>query len=90
MFVITIEICMGSSCFLRGSGQIVDRFRDLIAERRLEQRVVLKGCFCMEHCTDGVTVKIGEQVFTRMTPQDIDRIFEEEVLPALEREVDGG
>lgn len=87
--MITIEICMGSSCFLRGSGRIVDRFRDLIAGHGLEQRVVLKGSFCMEHCTDGVTVKIGERVYTRLTPEDIDRIFGEEVLPELEREVGG-
>jgi len=87
--VITIEICMGSSCFLRGSGKIVDRFRDLIAAHGLEQRVVLKGSFCMERCANGVTVKIGERVFTRLTPEDIDRIFGEEILQELEREVTG-
>lgn len=76
---------MGSSCFLRGSGEIVDQFRNLIAAHGLEQQVVLKGSFCMERCTNGVTLKIGERVFTQISARDVERIFREEILTERER-----
>ncbi|NPV71373.1 MAG: (2Fe-2S) ferredoxin domain-containing protein [Firmicutes bacterium] len=82
--MVTIEICMGSSCFLRGSGEIVEILKKLLASRGLEHRVVLKGSFCMERCTNGVTLKIGDKVFTQVHKEDVEGLFQGEVLPALE------
>ncbi|MBC7343407.1 MAG: (2Fe-2S) ferredoxin domain-containing protein [Clostridia bacterium] len=81
--MVTIVICVGSSCFQRGSNEVIDTFKQLIAEHGLTGKVILKGSFCMEHCTSGVTVKIGEEVFTEVYKNDVPTIFSEYVLNKL-------
>jgi len=63
----------------------VEALKKILAERRLEHAVVLKGRFCMERCTRGVTVKIGDRVLTSVAKEDVGRLFEDEILPALEQ-----
>lgn len=78
--LITVQVCMGSSCFIRGSSQVVEGLKKLIEEHGLIRDVALKGSFCMEHCTRGVTVRIGDQVFTGVQPEDTIRLFRDEIL----------
>lgn len=65
---------------------MVDALKSILSTRGLEQKVVLKGSFCMEHCTNGVTVKIGGRVFTEVHKEDVPRLFEDEILPVLEQD----
>jgi len=81
--VLTVTVCVGSSCYKRGSGEVVDALRHLIAENGLEGRVELKGSFCMEHCTEGATVKIAERLFVGVFARDVPRLFRDEVLTRL-------
>jgi NADH-quinone oxidoreductase subunit G len=78
MPVVTITVCVGSSCFVRGAPKIVEEFQNLIATLP-PGSADLRGTFCMEKCTDGVTVKIGERVFTAVTPDSVKRLFDEYV-----------
>jgi len=71
---------------LRGAGDVVDAFRKAIESHGLEQKVGLKGSFCMERCTLGVTVKIGDRVFTQVHREDVEKLFRDEVLPIVEAE----
>ncbi|MGE5542021.1 MAG: (2Fe-2S) ferredoxin domain-containing protein, partial [Bacillota bacterium] len=75
---------MGSSCFLRGSRDVVEAFKGILSRHGLEQRVILKGSFCMERCTNGVTVRIGDRVFTQVRKEDVPRLFEDVILTVLE------
>lgn len=81
--MITIVICVGSSCFQRGSNEVIEAFKQLIAEHGLTGKVVLKGSFCMEHCTSGVTVKIEEEVFTEVYKENVPALFAEHILKRL-------
>ncbi|MEG3071972.1 MAG: (2Fe-2S) ferredoxin domain-containing protein [Candidatus Syntrophopropionicum ammoniitolerans] len=60
--MLIVQVCVGSSCFLRGSKKIIVETERLIAELQLEDKVLLKGCFCHDKCTGGVTVMIGEKL----------------------------
>ena len=53
-------------------------------ERRAPRQVELKGTFCQDLCTMGVTVRIESKVFTAVKPDDVPRLFEEEVVPLIE------
>jgi NADH:ubiquinone oxidoreductase subunit E len=53
-----IRICVGSSCFLKGSHQVMDAFAALLREHALGDQVTLAGAFCLEQCRDGVAVSI--------------------------------
>ena len=77
-----IIICIGSSCHLKGSRQIVEELQYLVAENRLQDKVELAGTFCMGNCMNGVSVKIGEDPFS-VKPETAKSFFEEEVLPRI-------
>lgn len=46
----TITICIGSSCHLKGSRQVVEQLQYLISQNNLKDRIDLKGTFCMNNC----------------------------------------
>lgn len=81
--MLIIQVCVGSSCFLRGSKKIITEIERLLAEFQLGDKILLKGCFCHEKCTGGVTVTVGEKFFTGVTPQDVEELFKQEILPAI-------
>ena len=49
-----ITVCIGSSCHVKGSRQVVRELQRLIAEHHLENQVDLGGTFCMSRCQQGV------------------------------------
>lgn len=79
-----IYVCIGSSCHIKGSYQIISALKNLIAEKGLEERVQLNGSFCLGHCEDGVSAKFNGVVVTGLTVENIGEIFERHVLSAME------
>lgn len=77
-----ITICIGSSCHIKGSRQIVEQLQSLIEENALQGKVNLAGAFCMGNCMNGVCVKIEEEVFS-LQPENVKTFFETEVLSRL-------
>jgi len=57
----------------------------MINRYSLEARVILKGKFCMEKCTQGVTVVVGEKVLTGIKPEDITKLFTEQILTPMQK-----
>ena len=51
-----ITICIGSSCHVKGSRQVVRALQKLIADNKLEDKVQLGGTFCLSNCQKGVCV----------------------------------
>ena len=59
--MIFIEVCVGSSCHLKGAPQIVEMLQEKIKNCRLEDEIILSGAFCAGKCNRvGVTVTVGE------------------------------
>jgi NADH:ubiquinone oxidoreductase subunit E len=71
----TIEVCVGSSCHLKGAYDVVDRITSLIAEKGLKNRVCVEGSFCLDLCQHGVAVRVGDRIFSARTEEDADRIL---------------
>lgn len=81
---ITITICIGSSCHLKGSHDVVKILQRLVAFHRLEKQVSLVGSFCMGQCTSsGVCTSIGGEQY-KVTPGDAEQFFNEIVLKTLQ------
>lgn len=78
----TLTVCIGSSCHLKGSRQIVEQLQTLIAENKLEDKVELVGTFCLGTCQSGVSIKADEALYS-LNPEDINSFFEKEVLAKL-------
>ena len=47
-----VTVCIGSSCHIKGSRQVVERLQHLIAQEKLGDRVELGGTFCMGNCVN--------------------------------------
>ena len=78
-----IFVCIGSSCHLKGSYNIINAFKTLIAENHLEDKVNLSASFCLGHCQDGVTIKVGDELVTGLNTENVKDIFAEKVLKEL-------
>lgn len=74
-----ITVCIGSSCHIKGSRQIVERLQYLIAENKLQDKVELGGTFCMGKCQQGVCVTVNDDFFS-VTPETVDEFFSKNVL----------
>ena len=78
-----VIICIGSSCHLKGSRQIVERLQALVQEKGLEDKVELGGTFCMGDCVNGVNVTV-HGVKHSVSPETVDEFFEKEVLAKVQ------
>lgn len=77
-----ITICVGSTCHLLGSKRVVDRFKELVEENNLGDKIELAGKFCMGKCGEGVCVTIGDTTHS-IQPDGADELFKNEVLAKL-------
>lgn len=73
-----VTVCIGSSCHLKGSRQVVEEFQHLIAENELQDKVELGGTFCMGNCKEGVCVTVDGNLFS-VTPETTEEFFEKEI-----------
>lgn len=76
--MIKVTVCIGSSCHIKGSRQVVEQLQDLIAEHKLGDKVDLGGTFCMGECQQGVCVTVNEK-FHSVTPETAKEFFENEI-----------
>jgi NADH:ubiquinone oxidoreductase subunit E len=79
----TITVCIGSSCHLKGSYDIVSELQRLIADNNLENEVEIKASFCLGNCINGVCVKLNESpdspIFS-VNKENIEGFFKEHIL----------
>jgi len=79
-----IQICVGSSCHIKGSAEIVQMFQNAVEEYHLEQEITLAGSFCTGQCNRvGVTVIIDDVTYTGLTVEGFREFFKEKVITAV-------
>ena len=78
----TITICIGSSCHLKGSREVVEMLQREIAAHKLEDRINLTGAFCMGNCVNGVSVKLDGELFS-VQPDTAQAFIDNEVMSRL-------
>ena len=77
--MLKITVCIGSSCHIKGSRQVVEQLQYLIAENNLGEKVELGGTFCMGKCQQGVCVTVNDTLHS-VTPENVGEFFAKEVL----------
>ena len=77
--MIKITVCIGSSCHIKGSRQVVEQLQELIAEHNLGEKVELGGTFCMGKCQMGVCVTVDGEFYS-VTPDSVGEFFSTAVL----------
>lgn len=77
-----ITVCIGSSCHLKGSRQVVEGLQTRIAKHELKDKIELAGTFCMGRCREGVCVTIDGDFFS-VSPETLDEFFDGQVMTRL-------
>ncbi|NCB33869.1 MAG: (2Fe-2S) ferredoxin domain-containing protein [Erysipelotrichia bacterium] len=83
--MVTVEVCIGSACYVRGSNHVVDDLKAMIKEENWEERVALKGSFCMKACQNhiGLGIKVNGRQLEGITLQNAKEMIREEVKKDL-------
>ena len=81
--MLKITVCIGSSCHIKGSRQVVEQLQYLIAENGVSEKVDLAGTFCMGQCQKGVCVTVNDEFFS-VTPDTVAEFFKDEVLTRVQ------
>ncbi len=82
--MLIIQICVGSSCHIKGSQDIVELLQAAVEEYHLEDDVMLTGSFCIGQCNRvGVTVQVNDDVHVGITRENFKEFFNEHILKAV-------
>lgn len=78
-----INVCVGSSCHLKGSYDVIQTLKRIIEEKNLGDKVELKASFCLGNCSNGVSMKVDNEPLSNVTPENIEQIFNEQLMPRI-------
>ena len=80
----SIYVCVGSSCHLKGSYDIINLMKENLEKHGLTHKVDLRAAFCLGKCTNGVSIKVNEEIICGVSKDNFQDIFQKYVLDALE------
>lgn len=75
-----IKVCVGSSCHLKGSYEVIQSLKKYIEDNKLEDKVELEASFCLGNCSNGVSMQIDGEPVQNVSPSNIEDIFNDRVL----------
>ena len=78
---VAISVCMGTACYVKGAGDIIDRISGSIGvksgDTSSDGKYSLEGTRCIGACGLAPVLTINENVYGRITkPEDMDAILE--------------
>ena len=76
----TVYVCVGSSCYIKGSYRIMELMRKSIADNGLEDKVVLKAAFCLGECANGVSIRVNDQIVSGVSEANFQDVFNMYIL----------
>ncbi len=85
--MLIVQICVGSSCHLKGSADIVDMLTEAIKKEGIEDDVTLVGSFCIGKCNRiGVTIQVNDDIHVGITREGFRDFFNEYILAPIRNE----
>ena len=70
---INVTVCVGSSCHVRGSRDVLKRFAKIIKEENREKDVVLLGSFCRERCGEGTNWQFDDEEISSSSVEEAEQ-----------------
>ena len=75
-----ISVCLGTACYVKGAGDIFDRFSERLGigadECTEDGKFSLTACRCIGACGLAPVLTVNEEVYGRLTADDVDGILE--------------
>lgn len=76
----TLCVCVGSSCHLKGSYDVIKTFQALIKKHYLDDKIELKAEFCCGNCNNPVSVKVDGRGPFSVEREKAEEFFYDKVL----------
>lgn len=75
--MMTITICMGSSCYSRGNGRNIEAIQSCLAKQNKEAQVELVGHLCEDQCKTGPNIAINGKTYHQVDAASIVALISE-------------
>ncbi|MGF6376605.1 NADP-reducing hydrogenase subunit HndA [Clostridiales Family XIII bacterium PM5-7] len=76
-----INVCMGTACYVKGASDIMGKFQErlslTVGECSADGKFSLDSCRCIGACGLAPVVTINDEVYGRLTPEQVDAIIDE-------------
>lgn len=86
--MITIKVCVGSSCHLKGSYNVIEAFKGILKKYDVEDLVELQASFCLGNCSRGVTVQCeapDTMLLHNVSAENAEELFVAQVYPLIQK-----
>lgn len=74
-----ISVCLGTACYVRGSGAIYDKLQEVLGisgdECTSDRKFSLTACRCIGACGLAPVLTVNDDVYGRLTKDDVDGII---------------
>ena len=81
--MLSIFVCVGSACHLKGSYNIINRLQQIIEERQLGEKVTIKAALCLGKCSEAISVRVDDGDVVSICEENIESFFEQMVFKKL-------
>ncbi|HHY38567.1 MAG TPA: 4Fe-4S binding protein [Clostridia bacterium] len=72
---VSVSVCVGTSCYLKGSYEVFRHLSDEIEKAGLVGKVNLKATFCFERCSKGPTVQVNDRIISGIDPHNVSGVM---------------
>ncbi len=80
---VSVAVCVGTNCYLKGAYDTLTKVSHLVGAQGLSDKVKVDATFCCESCAGGPCVQVNGQTLGGMTPDKVDQLFKDHILPKL-------
>ena len=74
-----ISVCLGTACYVKGSGDIYDKLQEILGiagdECTPDRKFSLTACRCIGACGLAPVLTVNEEVYGRLSAKDVDGII---------------
>ena len=77
----TIKVCVGSSCHLKGSYDVIEKLKEVIDRYGVADKVELMASFCLGNCQNGVSATCDGELLSNLRPENVEEVFLRDVFP---------
>ena len=74
-----ISVCLGTACYVKGAGEIMDKFSERLGigadECTADGKFSLTACRCIGACGLAPVLTVNEEVYGRLTVDDVEDIL---------------
>ncbi|MCG8571433.1 MAG: (2Fe-2S) ferredoxin domain-containing protein [Spirochaetes bacterium] len=70
-----IEICLGSSCFIRGNNQFLTVIKDFMERTGIQKQVEVIGRLCEGNCKKGPVILIDGQSYQNLQLDSLEKLL---------------